>query len=272
MQDAKAVYTPMAINMFLSADDLHDNTTRMHMSLCANGPVLSYQSVVGMLMWAMQDTRPDLACVMEAVEWCSTNSKCCHWDLAKCIIWYLKGTYNWILVYNRSDVSMNMTFHGYTGTDWSGDNDTSSSISGYVFITNKAAIGWSSKHQSMVALSSTESKYIGLANTEQHLTWLRSFCEELDKPQDGATELRCDNQVAIILTKDPRFRARSKHIQCKYHFVRNGLVATGEAAVLWYPTDDMVADIFTKVLPHYKHMKFCHAMGLHPVSSGSVRR
>ena len=45
----------------------------------------------------------------------------------------------------------------------------------------------------MVALSSTESEYIGLANTEQHLTWLRSFCEELDKPQDGATELLCDN-------------------------------------------------------------------------------
>ena len=54
----------------------------------------------------------------------------------------------------------------------------------------------------MVALSSTESEYIGLANTEQHLTWLRSFYEELDKPQDGSTELRCDNQVAIILTKD----------------------------------------------------------------------
>ena len=97
---------------------------------------------------------------------------------------------------------MDMTFHGYTSTDWSGDNDTSSSISGYVFITNKATIGWSSKDQSMVALSSTESKYIGLANTEQHLTWLRSFCEELDKPQGGATELHCDNQVAIILTKD----------------------------------------------------------------------
>ena len=124
----------------------------------------------------------------------------------------------------------------------------------------------------MVALSFTESKYIGLANTEQHLTWLRSFCEKLDKLQDGATELRCDNQVAIILTKDPWFRARSKHIQCKYHSVCDGLVATGEAALLWYPTDDMVADIFTKVLPHYKLMKFCHAMGLRLVSSGSVRR
>ena len=140
----------MATNMFLSADDLHDNTTRTHMSLCADGPVLSYQSVVDMLMWAMQDIRPDLACVTEAVEWYSTNSKCCHWDLAKCIIRYLKGTHDWVLVYDRSDISMDMTFHRYTGTDWSGDNDTSSSISGCVFITNKAAIGWSSKHQSMV--------------------------------------------------------------------------------------------------------------------------
>ena len=48
--------TPMATDMSLSADNLHDNTTRTHMSLCTDGPVLSYQSVVGMLMWAMQDT------------------------------------------------------------------------------------------------------------------------------------------------------------------------------------------------------------------------
>jgi hypothetical protein len=159
---------------------------------------------------------------------------------------------------------LDMNFWGYSDANWHGDLDTSKSTSGFVFISNDGAISWSSRRQSMVALSSTESEYIGLANAGQHLAWLRSFFEEIGQPQDSATELRCDNRAAIILTKDPQFRARTKHIQRKYHYVRDGLVATGEATVLWYPTNEMVADIFTKALPHDKHTKFCRAMGLRP--------
>ena len=124
----------------------------------------------------------------------------------------------------------------------------------------------------MVSLSSTESEYIGLANAGQHLAWLRSFFEELGCPQAGATELRCDNCAAIILSQDAQFRARTKHIQRKYHFVRDGLVATGECVVLWYPTDEIVADIFTKAPPHEKHLKFCQGMGLRPDSKTEVLR
>lgn len=149
--------------------------------------------------------------------------------------------------------------------------DTSHSTSGYVFIANHGAIGWSSRHQSMVALSSTESEYIGLTNTGQHLAWLCSFFEDIGQPQAGATELRCDNRAAIILSQDPQFRTRTKHIQQKYHFVHDDLVRCGECTVLRYPTADMVADIFTKSLSHDKHMKFCLAMGLRSESSVGFR-
>jgi hypothetical protein len=57
-------------------------------------------------------------------------------------------------------------------------------------------------------------------------------------------------------------------LQRKYHFVRDDLIAKKEAIV---PTDDMVADIFTKSLPHDKHWKFAAAMGLRLCSSGSVK-
>ena len=61
------------------------------------------------------------------------------------------------------------------------------------------------------------------------------------------------------------------HITRKYHFVRDDLVAKGQAEVRWVPTDDMVADILTKALPFEKHWKFVRAMGLRLRSSGSVR-
>jgi hypothetical protein len=101
---------------------------------------------------------------------------------------------------------MGMTFYGYSDANWNGDRDTLHSTSGYVFIASHGAIGWSSCRQSMVALSSTESEYIGLANAGQPLAWLRSFFDELGHPQNDPTELCCDNRAAIILSQDLQYR------------------------------------------------------------------
>ena len=121
----------------------------------------------------------------------------------------------------------------------------------------------------MVALSTTESEYIGLSNAGQHLAWLRTFFDEIGQQQMGPTQLFCDNQAAIILSWDPQFQARTKHIQQKYHFVQDDLVGKGEAIVRYVPTRDMVADILTKPLMRDLHWKFVKAMGLWLHSSGS---
>ena len=167
--------------------------------------------------------------------------------------------------------TMDMDFHDYSDADWSGDLDTSCSTSGYIFISNRAAISWSSKRQSMVALSSTKSEYIGLSIARQHIQWLRTFFDEIGQSQSSPTELNCDNQAAIILCKDPQFQAWTKHIQCKAHHIQDDLVAKGEAVICYVPTNDMVTDILTKALTHDQHWKFIKAMGLQLCSSGSVK-
>ena len=139
----------------------------------------------------------------------------------------------------------------------------------YLCMSNRGPISWSSKQQSMVALSTTKSEYIGLSNAGQHLAWLRTFFDEIGHPQKGPTQLFCDNQAAIILSRDPQFRARTKHIQRKYYFVRDDLVGKGEAIVRYAPTGDMVADILMKPLVRDLHWKFVKAMGLWLHSSGS---
>ena len=83
----------------------------------------------------------------------------------------------------------------------------------------------------MVALSTTESEYIGLSLAGQHLGWLRTFFEEIGHSQKGPTTLHCDNQAAIILSRDPQFRAQIKHIQWKYHHICDDLVAKGEVII-----------------------------------------
>lgn len=222
-------------------------------------------------MYAMLATRPDLAYTVGVLGRYSANPKKCHWELAKRCLRYLKATEEMELKFDGADVGLDMSFHGFVDADWSGDPDTSRSTSGFVFISNRGAIGWASKRQTMVALSSTESEYIGLCYAGQHLAWLRTFFEDIGHRQTDPTDLFNDNQAAIILTKDPQFRARTKHIQRKYHFLRDDLVANKQAVVSYVRTDDMVADIMTKALTHEKHWKFVKAMGLRLGSSGSVK-
>jgi len=154
------------------------------------------------------------------------------------------------------ELSMDLDFHGYSDAGWSQDPDNSCSTSGFVFISNRGAISWSSKLQSMVTLSTMELEYIGLSNAGQHLAWLQYFFEEIGHSQKASTELFCDNQAAIILCHDPQFRARTKHIQRKYHFVRDDLVGKGEAVIRYVSTKDMVEDILTKPLVSEQHWKF----------------
>ncbi|PPQ82476.1 hypothetical protein CVT24_002389, partial [Panaeolus cyanescens] len=269
MEDCKPVFTPLSTQNRLTADDPINNDTLTEMTI--NNKTVSYATVVGSLMYAMMGTRPDIAYATGLLGRFSTNPKRCHWEAAKRVLRYLKGTRDLELQFDGNDVSMDMSFHGYSDADWSGDPETSKSTSGYVFLSSRGAIGWASKRQSLVALSSTESEYVGLCTAGQHLAWLRNFFEDIGHPQTQATELKCDNQAAITLSRDAQFRARTKHIQRKYHYLRDDLVANGHAVIRYVPTDDMVADIFTKALPHDKHWKFTQAMGLRPHSSGSVK-
>jgi len=260
MSNCKLVFTPMDTKVMPSVNDPIDNM--MVRSMKMGGQEVLYQSIVSSLMWLMLATHPDLAYTTGVIGRYSADPKAHHWNLAKWVLRYLKGTQDLELTFDRSDVNIDMDFHGYSDADWGGDRDTSQSTSGYVFISNHGAIGWSSKLQTMVLLSTTELEYMGLSNAGQHVAWLCMFFDEIGQMQKATTDLKCDNQAAIVLSRDPQYRAHTKHIQCKYHYIRDDLVAKGECIIQWCPTDNMVADIFTKELPHDKHWTFVHAMGL----------
>jgi ATP sulfurylase len=65
----------------------------------------------------------------------------------------------------------------------------------------------------------------------------------------------CDNQSCIKLTENLVFHDRSKHIEIKYHFIRD-CVQRGAVKLEYISTDEQVADILTKSLPRGKHVYF----------------
>ena len=71
----------------------------------------------------------------------------------------------------------------------------------------------------------------------------------------------CDNQNCIKLSENLVFHDKSKHIEIKYHFIRDW-VQRGVVRIAYVSTDDQVADILTKSLPKGKHVRFRGMMGV----------
>ena len=135
----------------------------------------------------------------------------------KTCVQYLKGTENLALTYRASG---NDELHGYSDADWVGDHVMRRSTSGHVFILSDGAVTWCSKRQASFALSTVESEYMALSLATQEAVWLRSLVEELGKPDQEATVSFEDNQGAIATAHNPVFHRHTKHIQIRYHYVR----------------------------------------------------
>ena len=85
--------------------------------------------------------------------------------------------------------------------------------------------------------------------------WLRQLTTELGSPPEKPTTIFEDNQSAIAMTKNSKFHGRAKHIDIKYHFIREQ-VNCGNVKLEYCPTEDMMADMFTKGLSREQFSNF----------------
>ena len=139
---------------------------------------------------------------------------------------------------------------------------------------NNGCISWRSKKQSTVALSSTEAEYMALTEATQEAVWLKSFlCELGEMKSDEAVKRYEDNQGSIALAKNPEFHKRTKHIDIRYHFVREK-VEDGQVLLQYCATKDMKADMMTKPIPAVQIENLRNILGIQALSaaesSGSV--
>ena len=125
------------------------------------------------------------------------------------------------------------------------------SISGYAFIMGGGTITWGSKNQTSVSLSSTESKYVALADVAQEITWLRNLLEGLGYEQCAPTKLYGDNNGALAIAQNPQYHKRTKHFDTWNHYIRQK-VKEKVIKIEYCPTSKMTVDIFTKALPKPK--------------------
>jgi hypothetical protein len=125
-----------------------------------------------------------------------------------------------------------------------GDLDSKKNTTGYIFTLGGTAVSWKSKLQSKVALSTTEAEYITISEAVKEMIWLKSFLKELGKERD-VSPLFSDSQSALSLAKNLVFHSKCKHIQLKYHFIRD-LVNDRDLSLLKIPGSKNPADMLTR--------------------------
>ena len=101
--------------------------------------------------------------------------------------------------------------------------------------------------QNSIALSLAEAKYMAANMAAYEGMWLRKLLAGLFECELEATIVHYDNQSGIKLSKNPVFHGRSKHIDIRYHFLRD-CVQRGTIRLEYILTDEQVAEIFSKAL------------------------
>ena len=179
---------------------------------------IPYSSAVGILMYAMICTRPDIAHAVGTVSRYLSNLANEHWGAVKWILHYLKGTLDMELCFGSGKSELVC----YTDSNLGGNLDNSKSTSVFLITFEGGAISWQSRLQKCITLSTTEAEYIVITEGAKEFLWMKEFIKDLDFEQSKFV-LFCDNQSVIYLIKHSTFHSKSKHISRKYHWIRMAL-------------------------------------------------
>lgn len=135
----------------------------------------------------------------------------------------------------------------YTDADYTQQSDHHL-ISGYYLQFGASTISWSLKKQNIVALLSTEAKYIGHTCAVKEISWIWNFWAEIDRKLIfNLILLKANNQGAIELSNNNKSHTHIKHISVCYHFIHKAF-ENRSLDIQYVPTDENVMDIFTKAL------------------------
>lgn len=214
---------------------------------------LPYRRLVGLLMYIAIGTRPDIALAVQKLCQFLSCYNFEHWAAAKHLLRYLKGTRSMKLRLGGPEIRLT----GFTDASYGCCPDTRRSVGAYCFtLGDSGVVSWSARKQKTVAQSTTDSEYIACAESAREAVWLRNLLTSIALPPHGPTPLLCDNKAARILSEDQVFHSRSKHIDIRYHYIRE-CCENGSILVRYVPSAENVADILTKPLayPQFKQLR-----------------
>nr|GEU57026.1 hypothetical protein [Tanacetum cinerariifolium] len=201
-----------------------------------------YRGMIGTLLY-LTASRPDLQFVICMCARYQARPTEKHVHAVKRIFRYLRGTVHRGLLYPKDS---SIALIAFADTDHAGCQDTRRSTSGSVQFLGERLISWSSKRQKSAVISSTEAEYIALSGCCAQILWMRSQLSDYGLTFNKIL-MYCDNKSAIALCSNNVQHSRSKHIDIRYHFIKEQ-VENGVIELYFVNTEYQLADLFTKAL------------------------
>ncbi|KAG5868680.1 hypothetical protein JTB14_006567 [Gonioctena quinquepunctata] len=206
-------------------------------------PNIPFRSAVGSLMYLSVATRPDITFAVHFVSQAVSKPRYHHWEIVERILKYIRGTLDYGIVYEPGECSL----QAFSDSNYAGDLSTRKSTSGFICKMNQGAITWFSQKQRSVSLSTMEAEYIAGSEAAKEISWLCHLIQKVCTCKISTPVLWIDNASAVKLVHNPEFHKRSKHIDVRYHFIREK-VEEGIFKVKHIAGENQIADILTKPL------------------------
>lgn len=135
----------------------------------------------------------------------------------------------------------------YSDANWAEDRVDRKSNSGFIVFAFGGTISWACRKQVCVSLSSTEAEYVALSEACQELIWLQRLSQDFSINIQYPVQILADNQSAIKMIDSQKFSNSTKHIETRYHFIKD-IKEQGLIKVNYVPAEDNIADMLTKAL------------------------
>jgi len=137
-----------------------------------------FRMLIGSLRYLCQ-TRPDISYSVGIVSRFMSNPHKTHFLAAKKILRYINGTIQYGILFPKAQETEKLSMIGYSDADWRGDKIDRRSTTGFVFMLQGVLVSWSSKKQSIAALSSCEAEYVAGSSATCQANWFQNVLEEL---------------------------------------------------------------------------------------------
>lgn len=231
MENLNPIMTPMGSTASLDLDEEGETVDQK-----------MYRSMIGSLLY-LAASRPDIQFSVCLCARFQASPRASHLQAVKRIFRYLHGTQSFGIWLSASS---SISLRAFSDADFGGCRIDRKSTSGTCLFLGDSLVLWSSKKQSFVAQSTAESEYVAAACCCSQILWIIATMKDYGVTLESVP-LYCDNTSAICIAKNPVQHSRTKHIDIRYHFLRDH-VEKRNVVLHFIDTERQLADIFTKPL------------------------
>jgi hypothetical protein len=208
-----------------------------------------FRSGVGMLLYLIKYSRPDIGNAVREIAKVMDGPTELQVKSLYRLIKYVLDTKNQGLLMSPLEPEENSTWimSAYCDSDYAGDKDGRKSVSGFVIYIQGCLISWKSRKQKSVTLSSSEAEYVAISEVCAEIMFLKQVLEFMEIKVKLPIIVKVDNVGAIYLANNAVSGPRMKHVDIRYHFVRD-LIEEGIIEVAFVKSEENDSDVFTKNL------------------------